>query len=608
MGHHTDIDMPSLPLRSKDHGQLLDLVDRLRSQGIGRSVELPQLVFCGSQSSGKSSVLEAVLGVCFPTKENLCTRFATEFIFRREPATNVTVAIIPGAERSEDVKAKLLDFKMPIVQINDFPLLIDAAKKAMGLDSSAKAFSDDVLRIDISGPEQPNLTLVDLPGLIDADKKQQSAMDVQVVFSLVRSYMENPRSIIIMVVSSERSNANRLALKLARDVDPNGLRTLGIVTKPDILDVRSESELIRNKGAIFPLGWHFLKNRDYDNRECSVDERDESERDFFSHGVWASLPARILGIGALRPRLSIILKDRVVSELPFLIRNVKTSIQVSQNMLNRLGQARGTIQQQKLYLLRVSRSFSSLVKAAVDGLYLHEFFGEVGSRKRLRTVVHNILLEFAEDMRLKDHSQEAATVNEVCEVMRKLRGCEFPGIFNPLFVGDLFYSRSKRWKQLVESYSERILDATRSTLKLILLYIADETTSEGLTREVIDPAMNSYAAQLDRKVKEIMRPHQKGYPITYDQCFMETIHKARENFAEKHQHQRLNGFFKVDPDRDSSFISHPRPFSTTELSNTLKNPTEEDVAVRNLYASSEALTCCDAYFEVSNVFNQTPPR
>lgn len=153
MNDHTDMNMFPLSLQSKDHGQLLDVINLLRSQGISRYVRLPQLNIYGDQSSGKSSVLEAVSGVRFPTKEHLCTRFATELVLRRDSTTNATVAIIPGAERSDEEKEKLLGFKAPTILIDDFPSLIDDAKKAMGLESSARAFSDNVLRVEISGLE-----------------------------------------------------------------------------------------------------------------------------------------------------------------------------------------------------------------------------------------------------------------------------------------------------------------------------------------------------------------------------------------------------------------------------------------------------------------------
>lgn len=98
MGSHIDVKTFSLSLQSKDHGQLLDMIDLLRSHGISHYVRLPQLIVCGDQSSGKSSVLEAVSGVRFLTKENLCTRFATELVLCRDSMANATVAINPGRQ------------------------------------------------------------------------------------------------------------------------------------------------------------------------------------------------------------------------------------------------------------------------------------------------------------------------------------------------------------------------------------------------------------------------------------------------------------------------------------------------------------------------------
>lgn len=89
-------------VHSSEKLALLDDIDRLRSQGISHYVNLPQLIVCGDQSSGKSSVLQAILGIPFPTKDNLCTRFATEVILRRTLDINISVAIVPGPTRSEE--------------------------------------------------------------------------------------------------------------------------------------------------------------------------------------------------------------------------------------------------------------------------------------------------------------------------------------------------------------------------------------------------------------------------------------------------------------------------------------------------------------------------
>lgn len=563
-------------LQSKDYAQFLDVIDLLRSQGISHYVQLPQLIVCGDQSSGKSSVLEAVSGVRFPTKDNLCTRFATELILRRSSTTSATIAILPGSEKSDEEKKRLLEFKAPTVQLDDFPSLIDAAKDAMGLNSDAKAFSDDVLRVEISGPRQPHLTLVDLPGLIHAENKQQSAKDVRLVQSLVRSYMANTRSIILAVVSAKNDYANQIVTKLARDVDPGGLRTLGIITKPDMLHVGSESEtaflnLARNEDVVFRLGWHVLRNRDFDSRECSVEERDERERNFFSQGVWTSLTASTVGIMALKPRLSTVLINHVVSELPSLVRDIKAGIDDCRRRLSRLGEARQTPQEQRRYLVHVSRSFSSIVKAAVDGVYVHEFFGDAmtdeGFSKRLRAVVQDLLLEFAKTIHREGHDREivenaavpetvsgrkrilrSAFEDHVRELIRRSRGRELPGTLNPLVVGDLFFQQAGPWKGIVDCFSERILQATRESLELVLLYTTDESTREGLRREVIGPAMEWHAEQLKSKVEEILRPHRKGHAITYNHYFTENVQKAREDYAKRVQARRVNTFGTSDAD------------------------------------------------------------
>lgn len=96
---------------------------------------------------------------------------------------------------------------MSIAGFSDLPKLIDRATEAMGLgesSSGAHAFSKDVLRIEITGPTKRPLTLVDLPGLIHSESKTQSKDDVRVVSELFQQYIENPRTIILAVVSAKK--------------------------------------------------------------------------------------------------------------------------------------------------------------------------------------------------------------------------------------------------------------------------------------------------------------------------------------------------------------------------------------------------------------------
>lgn len=150
-------------IRSHNHRDLLDIVDKLRSRGVSHYVDLPQIIVCGSQSSGKSSTLESLSGISFPTSEGLCTRFATELILRRGDDIDINVQIIPGAGRTEKERVELSAFSLRTSDRRDVSNIIESAKVAMGLTGEgSKIFSTDVLRIELASPDQPNLTIVDL--------------------------------------------------------------------------------------------------------------------------------------------------------------------------------------------------------------------------------------------------------------------------------------------------------------------------------------------------------------------------------------------------------------------------------------------------------------
>ena len=277
-------------LQSEGHRGLLDIIDKLRSRGVSRYIDLPQIVVCGDQSAGKSSVLEAISGMTFPTKDNLCTRFATELILRRQPTEAVEVSIHTGPDRSIKERQRLHDFHASIsMESPDLGMVVEKAKGAMGL-SDVKVFSTDILRVELSGPSQPHLTMVDLPGLFRAGNREQTAQDAELVRKMVRSYLENSRSIILAVVSAKSDFALQEITEMAREIDPKGIRTIGLITKPDALDAGSDSEaayvrLAQNEDVSFRLGWHVLKNRDYQMRDAVSSERDAAEESFFQSGV-----------------------------------------------------------------------------------------------------------------------------------------------------------------------------------------------------------------------------------------------------------------------------------------------------------------------------------
>jgi hypothetical protein len=143
-------------LQTSEQRALMDLVGRLRRTGLSTLLQLPQIVVCGDQSSGKSSVLEAITEIPFPRKESLCTRFATEISLRRDAQESIACKINPDESRTEEEIRRLQEYSRTLTDFKNLPSLIDEATELMGLGPT-KAFSRDVLSIEICGPSRPQL-------------------------------------------------------------------------------------------------------------------------------------------------------------------------------------------------------------------------------------------------------------------------------------------------------------------------------------------------------------------------------------------------------------------------------------------------------------------
>jgi GTPase SAR1 family protein len=119
---------------------------------------LPQLVVCGDQSAGKSSVLEALTEIPFPRNDNLCTRFATEIILRRAEIESLTIKVIPDDNRINTEKDVIRSFAETITDFAELPEIMDRAMEVMGIGAdSARAFAKDVLSVEIEGPDRPQV-------------------------------------------------------------------------------------------------------------------------------------------------------------------------------------------------------------------------------------------------------------------------------------------------------------------------------------------------------------------------------------------------------------------------------------------------------------------
>ncbi|CAI4214453.1 unnamed protein product [Parascedosporium putredinis] len=495
--------MTTASIQTRDHREFLDVIDRLRSKGVSRYVDLP---------------------------------------------------------RSFEIRERLSKFRVETDAENlDLGTVVEKAREEMGL-SGGKNFSTDILRVELSGPDQPHLTLVDLPGLFRAGNKEQSAADGAIVRKMARDYMARPRSIILAVVSAKSDFALQEVTDLTRNLDPEGTRTLGVITKPDTLDAGSESEvayvtLAQNKDVVFRLGWHVLKNRNYDMRDATSAERDASETEFSARA------------------------DQIMLQLPPLVQDVRSEISDCQERLARLGTARNTFAEQRRYLLRVSREVSTLIRAAVDGFYKDSFFGssqhQTGYPNRLRAVVQNLLIDFEKDIQdhgrmriiIEDpsdvsdldarHIPRTKYIEEVREVIRQSKGCELPGTFNPLIISELFKEQCQPWAALAIKAKDSVVNVVSQTIQAIVYHVTLNETAAKISRWV-DGMLGTHKDNLDSMVTSLLDPHINGHPITYTKDLVENVRDIQKKRHQKALQRNIDASIRRARnsfERDSSALN-----------------------------------------------------
>ena len=583
--------------------------------------------FLANAAAGKSSTLEAICGLRFEVGDGLCTRHATEYVLRRTEQVSIVISINPDVERPEYEQNVISSWQPTTTNPDEFGKIMAEAATAMGIGQNGKTFSQDRLRIEVSGPTQPHLTLVDVPGLFHARGKGQNDTDKATVYLLVESYIKNPRSIIMAVISAKNDKENQIVITFAEKYDPDGNRTIGVITKPDTLAVNSPSEaqyhvLAQNRDSTtrFALGWVVVRNRSFEEQGSSPSERDEMEKQFFDNGLWKNLDSETKGVLALRRRLGKILHNHILTEMPSMLKDVDAGITDCEQKLAALGTSRGTPDDQRLYLLQASSKFVSLMSASNDGVYTDAFFGsgvdDKDFQKRVCAISAAILDRFKDEINRNGHAMEiaqAVSINykpvagkprkmleddfyrHVEFVMQRNRGRELPGLFNPAIVKPLFLDQSRPWRALVMKTLDELLDVSRTTVRLILETTADETTVDGILSEIINPAMEPIEQALRAKAEQDLVPYEK-WPSTYNHYFTDNLQKRRDDQLTKNLDKSLYGFLGKYPlAQDVNSRMYEGKFDVRALRDALKQDAEQSMT---RFAAVEASNAMFAFYKV----------
>ncbi|OPB44964.1 dynamin GTPase [Trichoderma guizhouense] len=566
-------------LRTSKSSQRLNQVEKIRAHGVGDLISLPALVVCGDQSTGKSSVLEGVTGIPFPRQEGLCTRFPSEINLRHTECESITItaSIRPHISRPAEVQQTLSAYRKQLKDMSELPGVIEEVSRLMNIrgycdNENASAFSVDVLRIEVTGPIGLHLSVVDLPGLISVANEEQTEEDVEAVHNMVASYLQSSRTIILAVLQASNDMANQPIIKLARTHDPLGQRTVGIITKPDLINHGSEGKIAlvaKNKDNIkLKLGFFLLKNPSpVELKECvTMAARSNLERRFFSGPAWANQNLDMSRVGAenLRIFLQDLLDTHIERELPKVREEIKKLLTERDAELRSLGEARPTTDLIRNFLTALSMRFYELLQAALDGNYHSidtRFFSE-SDISRLRARVQESNTKFATYMRQsgkrrklklelnRDNTEPESDDSEddklddittqlivnKAEMMgwayARTKGKELPGNYNSALLAELFHEQSRRWPIIAESHIDTILKIVSEWIQLAVEKLIPEESMRAQIHSILQQWLEETEKNALGELEKLIEDERRS-PLTYNHYYTDNVQKARLDAQKK---------------------------------------------------------------------------
>jgi dynamin 1-like protein len=364
-----------IPIASK-------LQDVLGAVGQNTTLDLPQIVVVGGQSSGKSSVLEGIVGRSFlPRGHGIVTRrplilqlYNTRTVGQN--SENDQENEDPTSKDSIDDQAEWGEFlHLPGRKFHNFgQIRIEIVKETDRLTGSNKGISNNPINLKIFSPRVLALTLVDLPGLTKVPVGDQPVNIEEQIHEMLLEFISNPNAIILAVTAANTDIANSDALQLAKAADPYGNRTIGVLTKLDLMDPGTDcAETLHNQLIPLRRGYIAVVNRGQKDINADLDIREglKKEKEFFrTHPVYSRDPNLVskCGTDTLAKSLNVILMHHIRDCLPEVknrITSMMTDVHTELDALGSAGQhSRQTLGQSMLGLVT---KFSTNYGSIIDG-------------------------------------------------------------------------------------------------------------------------------------------------------------------------------------------------------------------------------------------------
>eukprot|EP00469_Lotharella_globosa_P002761 CAMPEP_0167805126 /NCGR_PEP_ID=MMETSP0111_2-20121227/20983_1 /TAXON_ID=91324 /ORGANISM="Lotharella globosa, Strain CCCM811" /LENGTH=716 /DNA_ID=CAMNT_0007702201 /DNA_START=124 /DNA_END=2271 /DNA_ORIENTATION=- len=565
--------MASLKVMQMGVRPIIDVVDELRAVGLQTQINLPQIAVVGDQSSGKSSLLEAISGVAFPKGTGTVTRCATQLSMKNGTEWCASVSVAIAAKEGKDNTVR--DVAKNVGNADELTKHLELLKEEFSKD-----FSDDVIQVHLTSPDVPDLTIIDLPGIIRSSTGALTKEDMEQVDAMIKKYIVQSRTIILATIPANVDIATVDVLQRAQDIDQDGRRTIGVITKPDLVDKGAEKEalaVLTGQRKKLLHGYYMVKNRSQQqlNENVSLAEARDMEMNFFEQSFYKDHLPR-LGINALSKALTQVLVQTIRDSLPAMMQEIETKRTDCRKELKQIGpSAPKDLKGMRRELRTIVRNFIQLLEkiactaspehvpadACVWNSTLESrrrflekmkeshpgfdgekdtFIGKLKGKElkglKLKVPRSTVALFSSEKVTEEKGGRELVVEiigyeryirDEVKELMREKRGREMSVFLKPEVFVSLVESYTKDWKgnaiEFQKSVSKAFLAAAH--------YSIDKSCPENNTlrkslKQFMESWVNKRDKQAARNLREILRKEQ--HPQTENPAFVTEYQRIRE--------------------------------------------------------------------------------
>ncbi|KAF1363419.1 hypothetical protein EJ07DRAFT_162692 [Lizonia empirigonia] len=349
----------------------------------------------GSQSSGKSSVLENIVGRDFlPRGSGIVTRrpLILQLINRAAQSNGVTAEEVKTSDAESNVDEWGEFLHIPGQKFHDFNKIREEIIRETEAKTGRNAgISPAPINLRIYSPNVLTLTLVDLPGLTRVPVGDQPRDIERQIQDMVLKQISKPNAIILAVTAANTDLANSDGLKLAREVDPEGQRTIGVLTKVDLMDEGTDVVDIL-AGRIIPLRLGYVPvvnrgQRDIENKKA-ISSALEHEKQFFENHKAYRNKAAYCGTPYLARKLNLILMMHIKQTLPDIKARIASSLQKYQLELSQLGNS--MLGNSSNIVLNMITEFTNEYRGVLDGNNQELSATELSGGARISFVYHEL--------------------------------------------------------------------------------------------------------------------------------------------------------------------------------------------------------------------------